>query len=95
METRKDRMLNTYVPQLHDYVRYRTGKMIHEGWIYYKGDEYISIELGVTDKPHCDITTHRHKKNHTLLVCPNWDWDKLEYVTSRKDYYDESHRDRT
>ena len=73
METRKDRMNYEYVPKLHDYVIWRNGKITHEGWIYYKGDEHISIELGVTDKPHCDITTHRHKKNHILLVCPNWE----------------------
>lgn len=96
METRKDRMNFEYVPKLHDYVIYRTGKMMHEGWVYYAGDEHISIELGVKDKPHCEYTIEvKHKKIHTLLVCPKWDWDKLEYVTSRKDYYDESHRNRT
>ena len=95
METRKDRMNYEYVPKLHDYVIWRNGKITHEGWIYYKGDEYISIELGVTDKPHCDITTHRHKKNHILLVCPNWEWHNLEYVTQREDFYDETPRNRT
>ena len=93
METRKDRMNNQYSPQLHDYVRYRAGKLTHEGWVYYKGDEHITIELGVKDKPRCEYTREeKHKKIHVLLVCPVWDWDKLEYVTSRKDYHDESFR---
>jgi len=96
METRKDRMNNIYSPKLHDYVIYRTGNMKHEGWVYYAGEEHISIELGVKDKPQCQYTKEeKHKKTHILLVCPSWDWGKLEYVTSRKDYHDESHRDRT
>ena len=95
METRKDRMAHPYIPKLHDYVKYHAHNMIHEGWVYYKGDEHISIELGVTDKPECDITTHKHKKNHILLVCPHWDWHKLEYVKSRRDFHDGSIRNRT
>jgi len=96
METRKDRMNNQYSPKLHDYVVYRTKNGTHEGWVYYAGDEHITIELGVKDKPHCEYTKEvKHKKIHVLLVCPVWDWDKLEYVTSRKDYHDESFRDRT
>ena len=89
-------MNNIYSPKLHDYVIYRTGNMKHEGWVYYAGEEHISIELGVKDKPQCQYTKEeKHKKTHILLVCPSWDWDKLQYVTSRKDYHDESHRDRT
>lgn len=89
METRKDRMSNPYEPKLHDYIKYYSGNHVHEGWIYFRGDEYISIELGVKDKPHCDITNHKHCKTHILLVCPSWDWDKLEYIKSRRDFHDD------
>ena len=96
METRKDRMNNVYSPKLHDYVKWHHGKMLHEGWVYYKGDEHITIEVAVKDKPYCQYTREeKHKKIHVLLVCPVWDWDELEYVTSRKGYHDESFRDRT
>ena len=53
-----------YEPQIDDYVRWTTALgMVHEGWVYFKCDpipkkrgfrqveHYITIELGVTDKP--------------------------------------------
>lgn len=90
METRKDRMAHEYVPKLHDYVKWHTKNGItHEGWVFFKGDEHISIELGVTDKKFCDLTAHhKHRKNHILLVCYNFDWHQLEYVKCRKSFWD-------
>ena len=89
METRKDRMAHEYVPKLHDYVIWHHNKMSHEGWVYYAGDEHISIEIGVKEKPICDLTAHhKHRKNHTLIVCQKWYWDELEYVKCRRDFYD-------
>lgn len=96
METRKDRMNNPYTPKLHDYVRYHSAHRVHEGWVYYADHETISIELGVTEKPHCPCTiTELHKKNHILLVVPHWKWDRLEYITCREGFHDESIRDPT
>ena len=90
METRKDRLSHPYKPKLHDYVKYYRGGITHEGWVYYVGEDYISIELGVKDKPSCRYTRDElHKKTHILLVCPSWDWDKLEYVKSRRDFHDD------
>ena len=90
METRKDRMANEYVPKLHDYVKWHTKTgMTHEGWIFYCGEDHISIELGVTDKKFCDLTSHhKHRKNHILLVCYKYYWHQLEYVKRRKDFWD-------
>ena len=89
METRKDRMAHEYVPKLHDYVKWHHGKHIHDGWVYYAGDEHISIELGVKEKNLCELTKHnKHKKDHTLLVCPKLFWHELEYVKCRKNFYD-------
>lgn len=97
METRKDRLSHPYEPKLHDYVKWYSGNgQTHEGWVYYKGDEHISIELGVKDKPHCELTNHKHCKTHILLVCPSWEWGNLEYIKSRRDFHDDRpHRDRT
>ncbi len=89
METRKERMAHEYVPKLHDYVKWYHYNIIHEGWVYFVDEEYISIELGVSDKPICDLTSHHvHRKNHILLVCYKWNWHQLEYVKSRKDFWD-------
>ncbi len=89
METRKDRMAHEYVPKLHDYVKWHHNRFIHEGWVYFVDEEYISIELGVSDKPVCDLTSHhKHRKNHILLVCQHFYWHELEYIKSRKDFWD-------
>ena len=36
----------TYEPKVDDYVKWKT----HEGWVYFKCAESISIEIGVKDK---------------------------------------------
>lgn len=77
----------SYTPQVDDYVKWSDslGK-ITEGWVYFKCNESISIEVGVKDKPHCEYTKNeKHKKVHILVVCPSFLWDKLEYVTNRRD----------
>lgn len=90
METRKDRMKYKYEPKVHDYVMWRKNNMTHQGWVYYKGEEHISIELGVNEKPLSSYAKNQiHKKNHILIVCPRWEWDNLEYVTQRDGYHDD------
>ena len=89
METRKDRMAHEYVPKLHDYVKWHHSTSgTHEGWIYFVDEEYISIEIGVKAK-NCTLTDDLHKKHHVLLCCHNWWWHQLEYVKSRRDFYDD------
>ena len=68
-----------YIPQVGDYVKWKN----HEGWVYFMCDESISIELGVKEKK-CKLGTH-HKKDHLLLVCPNFLWHELEYVKNRRE----------
>ncbi len=93
METRKDRMAHEYVPKLHDYVKWHHSTSgTHEGWVYFCDEEYISIEIGVKDKA-CALTNSLHKKHHVLLCCHNWNWHQLEYVKSRKGFYDNSEPD--
>ena len=86
-----DRKPKKYIPQVDDYVRWKN----HEGWVYFKCDESLSIEIGVKDKV-CPLGT-RHKKDHTLLVCYNFQWHELEYVKNRRDssvddYKSQEHR---
>ena len=70
-----------YIPQVDDYVRWKN----HEGWVYFKCDQSISIELGVKDKVCHDHGASFHKKNHILLVCQNFQWNELEYVKNRRE----------
>jgi len=79
-----------YTPQVDDYVRW-TDSLGHvtEGWVYFKDDAYITIEVGVKDKPPCQYTkTEKHKKIHCCVVCYPQYWHELEYVNNRRDWYD-------
>lgn len=66
-----------YVPKVDDYVKWR--KL--EGWVYFKCADYITIEIGVRDKP--DDCVDFHKKVHCLILCYCEDWPELKYVKSR------------
>jgi hypothetical protein len=67
-----------YVPQLDDYVKWKD----LEGWVYFKCDEYITIEIGVKDKT--DDHVHFHKKTHCCVLCFPQYWHELEYVKNRR-----------
>ena len=72
----------TYNPQVDDYVIWKDLK----GWVYFKCDDYITIEIGVKDKcpenlRDCPI----HKKTHCCVLCYKHDWDELHYVKSRRE----------
>jgi hypothetical protein len=75
----------SYIPKINDYVIWKDSLgNITEGWIYFVGQEYITIEIGVKCKDdenikHCPL----HKKTHCLVVCHNWYWDQLKYIKSR------------
>ena len=75
-------MDKTYTPNLNDYVSFRQ----HEGWVYFVDEEYITIEIGVSEKK-CRLTDDLHKMNHTLLVCYKQNWDELQYIRKRKSIY--------
>ena len=92
-----------YEPQVDDYVRWTTALgMVHEGWVYFKGEpepkkkgfskveHYITIEIGVTDKPTEECQKSLHKKNHVLLLCYHTNWHELEYIKNRRDDIDVS-----
>ena len=53
--------------------------------MYFKCDDYITIEVRVKDK--CDQNIKDcpiHKKTHVLLVCYTQFWSELEYVKNRR-----------
>jgi hypothetical protein len=84
--------MSDYDPQVNDYVRWEKASVTFEGWVYYRDemDDYITIELGTKPKPYCTITrTHKHCKYHTLLLCYQHDWSKLQYIKKRNSIYDE------
>ena len=87
-----------YEPQVNDYVKWTTALgMVHEGWVYFKcnytpkkkgfpqTEHYITIELGVKEKPYKECQKSLHKKNHVLLLCYHYQWHELEYIKNRRD----------
>ena len=44
-----------YTPEVDDYVQWNKEKHSVEGWVYYKDQEYITIEIGVKCKDEEDI----------------------------------------
>jgi len=90
-----------YEPQVDDYVKWTTELgQVHEGWVYFKCDytppkrgfpqveHYITIELGVQNKPEEECKKSLHLKNHVLLLCYHTQWHQLEYVTNRRNNID-------
>jgi len=76
-----------YEPMVNDYV---TWKPHIEGWVYYKDQEYITIETRV--KPKDDLNYQAapfHANNRLLVLCYNNQWKELNYVKSRESVYEE------
>ena len=91
--------MSSYIPKVNDYVKWIDPPFhCEEGWVYFvtgdipnppgfpKQQQYITIEIGVRDRPNCDTNngTCLHKKIHTLLLCFEKDWKNLKYIKSRK-----------
>ena len=53
-------------------------------------EHYITIELGVIDKPEEECKKSLHKKNHVLLLCYHYQWHELEYIKNRRNEPDVS-----
>ena len=73
-----------YIPKVNDYVKWKH----MEGWVYFKDEQYISIEIGVKEK-RCDKGIPHHKKDHLLVICYHNQWHELEYITSRESVHDD------
>ena len=74
-----------YEPQVDDYVIWDRGREDHNrGWVYFKCEEYITIETSIKPKPPCAVSNSKHKYIHTLLLCPSHFWHELKFVKSRE-----------
>ena len=77
----------SYNPQVNDFVIWTKGV---EGWVYFRDDEYITIEYIV--RPKDQVNYHAcpiHANERLLVVCYKEDWKQLKYVKSRESVYEE------
>lgn len=76
-----------YEPNVNDYVKWANGI---EGWVYFKDNSYITIEVGVRPK---DCQNYQacclHRNERLLVLCYHNQWKELVYVKSRKSIYEE------
>jgi len=78
----------TYVPKVNDYVIWDLTKNI-EGWVYFKCEEYITIEVLVKPKNEQNYEACRlHKNDRLLIVCYASQWKELKYVKTRQSVYE-------
>jgi hypothetical protein len=76
-----------YIPEVNDYVTWTKGV---EGWVYFKSDEYITIEASVQPKDLQNYNACRlHRNDRLLVLCYHNQWNELKYVTTRKSVYEE------
>jgi len=79
----------TYLPSINDFVVWNNGKGV-EGWVYFKCDEYITIEHSVRPKDEINyLACSIHTNERLLVICYKEDWSQLEYVKSRESIYEE------
>jgi hypothetical protein len=77
----------SYVPEVNDYVKW---KEQIEGWVYFKDNQYITIEVGIRPKSEYDYQNSSIHRNHRVLIlCYNNQWNELEYIRSRDSVNDE------
>ena len=79
--------MTEYTPSVNDFVVWTKGV---EGWVYFKCEDYITIEYSVRPKDElnyraCSI----HANERLLVICYKEQWNQLEYVKSRTSIYEE------
>lgn len=75
-----------YEPQVNDYVIW---KPHIKGWVYFKCEDYITIETCVWEKDDenyacCSL----HRNERILVLCYHQQWNELTYVKTRKSVYE-------
>lgn len=81
--------MNTYSPQVNDYVIWNNNKGI-KGWVYYKCNQYLTIEALVRPKDELNYACSPiHANNRLLVMCYYESWNELVYVKSRQSVYEE------
>ena len=77
----------SYEPQVNHYVKWTKGV---DGWIYFKCEEYVTIEYNVRPKDEVNLDCCPiHKNDRLLVICYKNQWYQLEYVKSRESVYEE------
>ena len=74
-----------YKPQVNDYVSW---KPHIEGWVYFKDDDYVTIECSVEPKDQenyeaCSL----HRNDRLLILCYKEQWNQLKYEGHRENKY--------
>jgi len=82
--------MTQYDPQVNDFVVWTKGV---EGWVYFKCDEYITIEHNVRPKNEVNLECCPiHTNERLLVVCYKDQWKQLEYVKSRQSIHEEEEK---
>ena len=79
-----------YIPQVNDYVIWNDGKGV-EGWVYFKDEKYITIEVCVRLKDCINYEAcSLHRNERLLVLCYNNQWKELTYVRSRESVHEKT-----
>jgi len=79
----------TYVPKVNDFVIWDLGKNI-QGWVYFKCEEYVTIEMLVKPKDEQNYEAcSLHRNDRLLVICYKNQWHELEYVKTRESVHEE------
>lgn len=76
-----------YEPKINDFVQWKNGI---SGWVYFKTNEYITIEVSVRpkdDENYKSCSLHRNER--LLVICYHSQWNELEYIKKRYNIYEE------
>ena len=76
----------SYEPNVNDYVKWKKNV---EGWVYFKDNQYITIELLVIPR-HSDDVGHTpfHSNDRLLVLCYSEQWKELEYIRTRQSIHE-------
>jgi len=82
--------MTQYNPQVNDFVVWTKGV---EGWVYFRCDEYITIEHNVRPKDEVNLECCPiHKNNRLLVLCYKDQCKELEYIKSRARIHEEEEK---
>lgn len=77
-----------YEPQVNDYIVWKNSI---EGWVYFKCNEYITIEVNVRPK---DSQNYKactlHRNDRLLVLCYANQWKELTQTGYRENKYSET-----
>lgn len=76
----------SYNPKVNDYVIWNKGI---EGWVYFRCNDYITIEVLVRPKDEENLRAAPiHRNERVLVICYHQQWNDLKYVRTRKSIYE-------